>query len=71
MQNQLYHGNSKAHECNAAKKCFHMVCEIAVKADCEFLETTWLLADEISASSRQQPRSRSITTIIPNLGKHS
>lgn len=70
MQNQLHHGNSKAHKCNVVKKCFHILCEVTVKADCEFLET-WLLADEISASSRQQPRSRSIITIIPNLGKHS
>lgn len=22
------------------KKCFHIVCEVAVKADCEFLETS-------------------------------
>lgn len=70
MQNQLDHGNGKAHGCSVVKKCFHILCEVAVKADCEFLET-WLSADEVSASSRQQPRSRRIIAIIPNLGKHS
>lgn len=70
MQSQLHHRNRKASDCSVVKKCFHIPCEVAAKADCEFLET-WFLADEISASSRQEPRSRSIITINPNLGKHS